>query len=188
MAHTRAYCDGKLIKEDFPVADVSEFLAMPGAIVWVDYCKPTEADIHELQAELGFHELAVEDALGGHQRPKLDHYPSHQFLVCHSVSIESGRSASGRDRRVHPRAVAGHGAQGRGLRPRAAAASVGPIEGSRSPRCRLPRVRAARRRDRPVVHRPSTTSTSTTTTSATASSRKRHRSSPPRNGSTCARR
>ena len=90
MARTRAYCDGKLIKEDFPVADVSEFLEMPGAIVWVDYCEPTEADIHELQAELGFHELAVEDALGGHQRPKLDHYPSHQFLVCHSVSIESG--------------------------------------------------------------------------------------------------
>ena len=81
MAHTRAYCDGKLIKEGFPVADVSEFLAMPGAIVWVDYCKPTAADMEELQAELGFHELAVEDALSEHQRPKLDHYPNHLFLV-----------------------------------------------------------------------------------------------------------
>ena len=94
MAHTRAYCDGKLIKEDFPVADVSEFLEMPGVIVWVDYCKPTQEEMEELKAELGFHELAVEDALHGHQRPKLDHYPSHQFLVCHSVSIATGDLAA----------------------------------------------------------------------------------------------
>ncbi len=153
MAHTRAYCDGKLIKEDFPVADVSEFLAMPGAIVWVDYCKPTEADIHELQAELGFHELAVEDALGGHQRPKLDHYPSHQFLVCHSVSIESCDLAGRRDRRVHPRALARHRPQGRGLRASSRCSSAGTARRiSRSPRCRVPRLRPARRRDRPGVH------------------------------------
>jgi len=91
MVNTRAYCDGKLIKENFPVAEVSDFLDMPGAVVWVDYCKPCAEDMEELQAELGFHELAIEDALGGHQRPKLDHYPNHQFLVSYAVSIESGR-------------------------------------------------------------------------------------------------
>ena len=90
MVNTRAYCDGKLIKENFPVAEVSDFLDMPGAVVWVDYCKPCAEDMEELQAELGFHELAIEDALGGHQRPKLDHYPNHQFLVSYAVSIESG--------------------------------------------------------------------------------------------------
>ena len=31
-------------------------------------------ELHELAGELGLHELAVEDALGPHQRPKLDHY------------------------------------------------------------------------------------------------------------------
>jgi magnesium transporter len=104
MAHTRAYCDGKLIKEGFPVADVSDFLEMPGAIVWVDYCKPTAADMEELVEELEFHELALEDALGGHQRPKLDHYPNHEFLVCHAMSIKSGRiEAVEVDAFIHPR-------------------------------------------------------------------------------------
>ncbi len=47
--------------------------------------------MEELQAELGFHELAIEDALGGHQRPKLDHYPNHQFPRDVPVSLEGGR-------------------------------------------------------------------------------------------------
>jgi magnesium transporter len=93
MADTRAYCDGKLIKEGFPVAEVSDFLEKPGVVVWVDLCEPCAEDMEELQAELGFHELAIEDALGGHQRPKLDHYSNHQFLVMYSVSLESGRLA-----------------------------------------------------------------------------------------------
>jgi magnesium transporter len=90
MANTRAYSDGKLIQENFPVAEVSDFLEKPGVVVWVDYCKPCAEDMEELQAELGFHELAIEDALGGHQRPKLDQYPNHKFLVCYAVSIKSG--------------------------------------------------------------------------------------------------
>ena len=90
MANTRAYCDGKLIKENFPVTEVSDFLAMPGAVVWVDYCKPCAADMEELQTELGFHELAVDDALGKHQRPKVDHYPNHLFLSCHAVALDGG--------------------------------------------------------------------------------------------------
>jgi magnesium transporter len=91
MANTRAYSDGKLISENFPVAEVSDFLEKPGVVVWVDVCEPCAEDMEELQAELGFHELAIEDALGGHQRPKLDHYPNHQFLVMYSVSLEAGR-------------------------------------------------------------------------------------------------
>jgi magnesium transporter len=39
-------------------------------------------------SELGLHELAVEDALEPHQRPKLDHYPSHLFLSCHSAELD----------------------------------------------------------------------------------------------------
>jgi magnesium transporter len=30
----------------------------------------------------------VEDALGPHQRPKLDHYASHRFLSCHAVQLD----------------------------------------------------------------------------------------------------
>lgn len=89
MAHTRAYRDGKMVEEGFPVAEVSEHLDMAGTIVWVDLCGPSLDQLHELSSELGLHELAVEDALSAHQRPKLDRYPTHLFLSCHAVRLDA---------------------------------------------------------------------------------------------------
>lgn len=88
-AITRAYRKGVLEAEGFPVADVSEYLKDPDAVVWVDFCGPSKEQLHELADELGLHELAVEDALSPHQRPKLDRYASHLFLSCHAVSVDT---------------------------------------------------------------------------------------------------
>jgi magnesium transporter len=88
LAKSRVYRHGVLEAEDFPVADVSEYLAEQDAIVWVDLCGPSDDELHELADELGLHELAVEDALGPHQRPKVDYYSSHLFLACHSVHLD----------------------------------------------------------------------------------------------------
>lgn len=88
-ARTRLYRKGVLDAEDFPVAEVSECLAEAETMVWVDLCSPTKEQLHELADELGLHELAVEDALEPHQRPKLDHYDSHLFLSCHSVRVDA---------------------------------------------------------------------------------------------------
>ena len=86
---TRAYRDGALIATDFTVDDVSEQLdAHPDNVVWVDLCEPAPADLRRLAAELSLHELAVEDALGPHQRPKLDHYDTHRFLSIHAVRLD----------------------------------------------------------------------------------------------------
>lgn len=89
VARTRVYKKGVLEAEDFAVADVSEYLEEPGTLVWVDFCEPTKEQLYELAGELGLHELAVEDALGPHQRPKLDHYETHLFLSCHAVRVNS---------------------------------------------------------------------------------------------------
>ncbi len=86
--HTRAYRGGNLIEKDFAVAKVSDFLAEGDVLVWVDFCDPDKAQFQELADELGLHELAVEDALGEHQRPKVDYYESHSFLSCHAVSVD----------------------------------------------------------------------------------------------------
>ena len=91
MAHTRVYRNGALEAEDFPVADVSEHLERPDTVVWVDFCGPSKEQLHELADELGLHELAVEDALGPHQRPKLDHYATHLFLSCHAVRVDQAK-------------------------------------------------------------------------------------------------
>jgi magnesium transporter len=89
QACTRCYRKGALEAENFPVADVSEHLDEPDTIVWVDLCGPSPEQLHELAAELGLHELAVEDALSEHQRPKLDHYATHLFLSCHAVRVDA---------------------------------------------------------------------------------------------------
>jgi magnesium transporter len=85
---TRVYCDGVLEAEDFALSEVSDHLARPGTVVWVDLHAPDHDDIRLLEDELGLHELAVEDALGEHQRPKLDHYAGHTFLSCHAVVVD----------------------------------------------------------------------------------------------------
>ncbi|MDQ1369252.1 MAG: magnesium transporter [Acidimicrobiaceae bacterium] len=87
-ALTRKYRKGVLDSENFPVSEISECLEEPGTLVWVDLCGPSVDQLHELAAELGLHELAVEDALGEHQRPKLDRYGTHLFLSCHSVQVD----------------------------------------------------------------------------------------------------
>jgi magnesium transporter len=87
-AMTRVYRKGVLEADHFPVADVSEYLDQPDTVVWVDFCGPSAEQLHELAGELGLHELAVEDALGPHQRPKLDSYPTHLFLSCHAVRLD----------------------------------------------------------------------------------------------------
>lgn len=85
---TRVWRSDKLEAEDFALADVSDHLADPDTLVWVDLFEPTKETMTELAAELGLHELAVEDALGSHQRPKLDVYDTHSFLSCHNVQLD----------------------------------------------------------------------------------------------------
>ncbi|MDF2729437.1 MAG: magnesium and cobalt transporter CorA [Acidimicrobiia bacterium] len=85
---TRAYRAGVLVEEDFPAADVSDFLEEPDTIVWVDLVGPSTQELLDLAEELGLHELAVEDAVGRKQRPKLDRYPTHLFLTTYHVAVD----------------------------------------------------------------------------------------------------
>ena len=105
--------------------------------------------------ELGLHELAVEDALGPHQRPKLDRYATHLFLSCHAVrvDVEAGGSRRDRDRRVHQRALADHRPQERRLLDRSGAAALGSLARPRRPRGELPALRPARRHRRQLLRR-----------------------------------
>ncbi len=85
---TRAYRKGEVAAENFPLREVSDHLADPDTVVWVDLCGPSTAQLSSLADELGLHELAVEDALGRHQRPKIDYYATHLFIACHAVRVD----------------------------------------------------------------------------------------------------
>jgi hypothetical protein len=63
VARTRLYRAGRLEKDDFPVEDLSEFLAEPDTVLWVDLCEPDATDLEVVARELGLHTLAVEDAV-----------------------------------------------------------------------------------------------------------------------------
>jgi magnesium transporter len=89
MARTRLYRNGALEAEDFPVDDISDHLADEDAVVWLDVCRPTASDFDKIGEELGLHALAVEDATSPHERPKLDHYPSHLFLTAYAVHFDA---------------------------------------------------------------------------------------------------
>jgi magnesium transporter len=80
------YRNGELVDENFPSTDVARLVEDHSAVVWLDLCAPTETDIALLHDELGLHELAIEDALGEQQRPKVDRYPTHLFLSVHAVT------------------------------------------------------------------------------------------------------
>jgi magnesium transporter len=88
MSRTRVYRNGLLEAENFPVEQVSDYLADPAATVWLDFCEPTEKDLVAITEELGLHPLAVEDAVHEHQRPKLDRYDTHAFLTAYSVVLD----------------------------------------------------------------------------------------------------
>ena len=67
---------------------ISEMSEQKDCFFWVDLVNPTERQLEKLGRELGFHELAVEDAFVGRQRPKLEHYDSHLFINAYSVIYE----------------------------------------------------------------------------------------------------
>jgi magnesium transporter len=88
MVHTRCYRDGKLIREGFAIADVSDHLVDPANTLWFDLCTPGAEDLEVVRQELGLHALAIEDVLDTRQRPKLDRYPEHLFIVVYAVEMQ----------------------------------------------------------------------------------------------------
>jgi len=77
-----------LVEEGFDVDRVSELLAQDGTVVWLDLERPGPQDLQTITEELGLHPLAVEDAMGEHQRPKVDRYDDHLFLASYVVQLD----------------------------------------------------------------------------------------------------
>lgn len=81
-----AYQDGKKLA-DIPIQEISTYLGRADTFVWVALKDPEPAELQEMKAEFGLHELAVEDAQQGHQRPKLDEYGDSIFAVMHLIEM-----------------------------------------------------------------------------------------------------
>ena len=81
-----AYQDGRKLA-DITIADISEYVVRPECFVWVALKDPDAAELAEMQSEFGLHELAVEDARHGHQRPKIEEFGNSLFAVLHNPEL-----------------------------------------------------------------------------------------------------
>ncbi|HEX2542251.1 MAG TPA: magnesium and cobalt transport protein CorA [Caldimonas sp.] len=89
-----AYENGKKLA-DCVVDDISEFLARPDCFVWVALKDASPDELATMQHEFGLHDLAVEDARHGHQRPKIEEYGETLFAVLHTVQLNAEEVAVG---------------------------------------------------------------------------------------------
>jgi magnesium transporter len=89
-----AYQEGKKLS-DIPVADISEYLKLPETFVWVALRDPGKDEIAVMQEEFNLHELAVEDAARGHQRPKMEEYGDCVFVIVHIVELSGDELTAG---------------------------------------------------------------------------------------------
>ena len=60
----------------------------PGALAWIGLYRPGRDLLDQLAAEFGLHELAVEDAVHAHQRPKIERYGDTLFMVLRSAAYD----------------------------------------------------------------------------------------------------
>jgi magnesium transporter len=84
-----AYQDGTKLG-DIPVAQIPEYVNRPHCFVWVALNDPTADELALMQKAFDLHPLAVEDALVGHQRPKVEEYGDSLFAVLHLVEPAEG--------------------------------------------------------------------------------------------------
>lgn len=89
-----AYRDGQMLAE-IDVAEISDYVQRPDCLVWVALRDPSDSELERMQQEFGLHELAVEDAHHGHQRPKIEEYGDSLFVVLHTLEKRDGEIHTG---------------------------------------------------------------------------------------------
>ena len=84
LINCAAYQDGKKLG-DIRKEEIHNYLDRPGSFVWVALKDTTPEELAEMQQQFGLHELAVEDAHHGHQRPKIEEYGDSLFAALHII-------------------------------------------------------------------------------------------------------
>lgn len=87
VVNCAAYREGRKVAT-IAIEDISEVLATEGQFVWIGLHEPDEALLRQVQQEFGLHDLAVEDALRAHQRPKLEEYGDDLFIVVRTAQLD----------------------------------------------------------------------------------------------------
>ena len=81
------YRDGHRVETPQTVAELARHLReQPDTMGWIGLFRPVAAQFLPVAEEFGLHELAVEDAIVAHQRPKLERYGDTLFAVLRAAT------------------------------------------------------------------------------------------------------
>lgn len=94
IVNSVAYRSGKRVGE-IPIEDISEVIKEPNTFVWVGLHDADPSLLLKMKEEFDLHELAIEDALKAHQRPKLESYGASLFIVVKTAQILNDRVSYG---------------------------------------------------------------------------------------------
>ncbi len=86
VVNCAAYCEGRKVS-DVTIEDISEVLKEPDKFVWIGLHEPGADMLKKIQIEFGLHDLAIEDALRAHQRPKIEAYGETLFIVLRTIQM-----------------------------------------------------------------------------------------------------
>jgi len=75
------YEQGRRRDGEFELEKTYELCRRDGSFAWIGLYAPSEEEFESVRREFELHELAVEDAIKAHQRPKLEVYGDTLFLV-----------------------------------------------------------------------------------------------------------
>ncbi|MBW9122349.1 magnesium/cobalt transporter CorA [Microbacterium trichothecenolyticum] len=75
------YVAGKRIENPSSLQETFEYTRAQHGMAWIGLFRPTPEEIAQVADEFTLHSLAVEDALTGHQRSKLERYGDILFVV-----------------------------------------------------------------------------------------------------------
>jgi magnesium transporter len=79
-----AYVGGRRVA-DLGVDQIHDALERRDQFVWLGLYEPDQRLLRQVQKQFGLHDLAIEDAIHAHQRPKLEVYQDSLFVVLRTV-------------------------------------------------------------------------------------------------------
>ncbi len=85
-----AYQHGRRLA-DIGITEISNYVSRPDCFVWVALKDASLEELAQMKEEFGLHELAIEDAHHGHQRPKIEEYGDEVFAVMHLVEEDGNQ-------------------------------------------------------------------------------------------------
>lgn len=89
VVNNAVYVDGARIASPATLAETFAILAQqPAALAWIGLYRPESTLLAELAEEFDLHELAIEDAVVAHQRPKLERYGDTMFMVLRAAHYD----------------------------------------------------------------------------------------------------